>query len=338
MIDIGAKEDLLQYLLEKGLISDPQKAQVNYFSGGVSGTVAMVCENEDQMLVKQAMGKLKVRDLWECDPKRIQVEHNALLVYERIIPDCVPTPISYDAENYIMIREAVPEDWHMWKEALLDGKLNYQVAEKAIRALFTIHNSTALSDEVREQFQDSQFFYSLRISPYIEYVVEKYPFLKSRAQRVIDFLMNQQIALIHGDYSPKNILTRDAQICILDLEVAYFGNPCFDVAFFANHFLLKAVRRKEWGTGYLAMLGYMMNLYFSNVAYMDPITVEEQTVQTLGFLFLARVDGKSPVEYLTNEKDKELVRKLALTILNENFTTFEQVFRLMRQVVEGKAI
>ena len=338
MIDISTKEDLLRYLLEKDLISDPQKAQVHYFSGGVSGTAVLVCENGNKMLVKQAMGKLKVRDIWECDPKRIQVEHNALLVYEKIIPDCVPAPISYDEKNYIMIREAVPEDWHMWKEALLDGELNYQVAEKAIRALVTIHNSTAISDEVREQFQDSQFFYSLRINPYIEYVVEKYPFLKNRAQQVIDFLMNQRIALIHGDYSPKNILTRDAQICILDLEVAYFGNPCFDVAFFANHFLLKAVYRKEWGAGYLAMLSYMMKLYFSNVSYMESIAVEEQTVQTIGFLFLARVDGKSPVEYLTNENDKELVRKLALTILNENFTTFEQVFWLMRQVIEGKAI
>lgn len=338
MIDISVKENLLQYLLEKDLITDSQKVQVHYFSGGVSGTVAMVCGNEGKMLVKQAMGKLKVRDLWECDPKRIQVEHNALLVYEKIIPDCVPRPISYDEKNYIMIREAVPEDWHMWKEELLDGELNYQVAEKAIRALFTIHNRTAASDEARAQFRDSQFFYFLRINPYIEHVVEKYPFLKNRAQQVIDFLMDQKIALIHGDYSPKNILTRDAQICILDMEVAYFGNPCFDVAFFANHFLLKAVRRKEWGPGYLAMLRYMMRLYFSNITYMDPTTVEEQTVRTLGFLFLARIDGKSPVEYLTNENDKELVRKLAVTMLNGNFTTFEQVLRLMGQAVEGKAI
>ncbi len=331
MLDIADKEVLLEYALQKKLIQKAEDARIHYFSGGVSGTVAMITEGNHCFIIKQALNSLKVAADWQCDQSRMQIEYEAQKTYWGIIPNAVSKPISFDEDNYIMVRDAAPEDCVMWKTDLMNGMLDFQVAQKAIDALSSIHNQTAGDSRVQDKFSDDQFFYGLRISPYIEYTVEKYPELKSKAGNIINMLSNERIALTHGDYSPKNIMVdKEKNIYILDLEVAFYGHPAFDLAFFANHFLLKSVKNRQWSDAYLNMLTYMMNIYFDQVQYMNKDVLEYETIQVLGMLFLARVDGKSPVEYLTEEKDKNLVRRMALMILEKELKRFDEVIDLVK--------
>jgi hypothetical protein len=330
MIDITDKAVLLDYLSSRGMFKKEDVPSVQYFSGGVSCTVAFVSAGGKELIVKQALPRLKVAEIWECDPRRIVIEHKALEVYARIAPQCVPAPLFYDEENLAICREAVPEAYPMWKTNLLEGLLDFRVAKKAIETLVTVHNQTAKDQEIAKTFKDTGVFYSLRVNPYIEFTVSKYPELKERAAKVISMLMDEKIALIHGDYSPKNILVMGDRIFILDMEVAHFGNPGFDTAFFANHFVLKAVKHKWWNEAYLTMLRYMMGLYFNKVSCADPALLERTTIRILGFLFLARVDGKSPAEYITDEADKALIRRMALKIIQEDYRSFEEVIQLVR--------
>ena len=46
-----------------------------------------------------------------------------------------------------------------------------------------------------------------------------------------------------------------------------------------------------------------------------PAALEARAAQLLPGLFLARVDGKSPVEYITTEPDKDRVRRTARALL-----------------------
>jgi hypothetical protein len=43
--------------------------------------------------------------------------------------------------------------------------------------------------------------------------------------------------------------------------------------------------------------------------------IDRRTAHLLPGLFLARIDGKSPVEYLTEERDKDTVRRVARSLL-----------------------
>jgi thiamine kinase-like enzyme len=199
----------------------------------------------------------------------------------------------------------------------------------------TVHNRTATDAEIRETFQATDIFYSLRINPYIEFTVAKYPEFKKTADAACAMLLNEKIALVHGDYSPKNILVSGENIFVLDMEVAHFGHPAFDVAFFLNHFLLKSIKNKMWSGAYLTMLSYMSDIYLSGLTCMDAREMESQTVRTLAFLFLARVDGKSPAEYITTEEDKNLIRKIAFAMLRENLKSFPEVISLVKAELNG---
>ena len=330
MIDISNKNSLEAYLLDRGIVKKEEAYSLHYCRGGVSGTVAFVSTGGKALIIKQALRQLKVKEDWFCDPNRMGIEYRSNEIYHRLAPDCVPRVHFYDEENCIFGREAAPENCSTWKADLLSGLLDFTIAEKAINTLSLVHNRCAEDKEAAVTFADKTIFYELRISPYIEFTVKKYPELADFAQPVVKELMDSAITLVHGDYSPKNIMVTGRDIRIVDYEVAHYGHPSFDLAFFANHFVLKAVKNKCWANAYIAMLAYMLDLYFSNVTFMSAQVLEQSFVRLLSLLMLARVDGKSPAEYITLDEDKALIRSMAFDLIQQNVNDYKTALSVIK--------
>ncbi|MCE5234970.1 MAG: aminoglycoside phosphotransferase family protein [Eubacteriales bacterium] len=329
MVDVANHEELVRYLLDKRVISEEEGYQVDYCSGGVSCLAAFITAGKREALVKQARTKLNVAVEWLADQSRIATESKANGVYFSYVPDCAPRVIFYDADNYILVREAAPRDCTMWKSDLLEGILDFGVAYKTIEALARIHNETFMDAAVAKEFADCNVFHQLRISPYIEYVMEQYPRLAQDIGEIRETLLSRKMALVHADYSPKNILVKDRKICILDFEIAHYGDPVFDLSFFLNHIALKSVKNKQWAAGYLNMLAYMADAYFSIIRYDCRANIEPYSVRLLGLLMLARIDGKSPVEYLCDDSDKALVRRVAAQLIRGEVLTLGDAAELL---------
>ena len=124
-------------------------------------------------------------------------------------------------------------------------------------------------------------------------------------------------ALVHGDVSPKNILDSPLGPVFLDAECAWWGDPAFDLAFCLNHLLLKCVWRPHWSARYLESFDALAKAYFAGVDWEGPAAIEARVAGLLPGLFLARIDGKSPVEYITDEEDRMRVRRVARRFLLE---------------------
>ena len=329
-MNIQTESELRAYLQEKGLVSPDGQAQITYMSGGVSGTVALVETDKALLLVKQALAKLRVKADWACDVRRIEVEHRALTVYAAIVPEFVPRPVMYDEKNCIMIREAAPARCDTWKRDLLAAQINPRIACSAIDALAKVHEYTAAHREWYEDFRDQTFFDDLRLKPYILHILNRYPELTELANEQVTLLRENAVALIHGDYSPKNIMVDGEKIYIVDMEVACYSHPAFDLAFFTNHFFLKSIHLPAYRDEFLDLVSMMMERYLASVTYLPADEIECAAVRLLGFMLLARVDGKSPAEYLTAEKEKQSVRRLGLRILREGAYSFAQVIQMAK--------
>ena len=332
MRSIETNAQMIEYLSEKKLIQDGEMPVITYMSGGVSGIVALAETKNGLLLVKQALAKLKVKADWECDVRRIEVEHDALTLYDQIVPDCVPKPIMYDRENCIMVREAAPAHCNTWKKDLLQGIINPVIAEKAITAIAKVHEYTAYHRDACERFNDQTFFDDLRLKPYILHLAGKYPELVNQAEEQVQMLRESRIALIHGDYSPKNIMLDGEKIYIVDMEVACYSHPAFDLAFFFNHFFLKSIHLPAHRNEFLATVQMMMKRYLSNITYISADEIESATTRLLGFMLLARVDGKSPAEYIVAENEKQSVRSLGMTILHDGLKTIDQAVEAAKSV------
>jgi hypothetical protein len=335
LINIADQGQLEAYLLDRAIINTTDGYRIQYCSGGVSGIVVFVMAGDKSLIVKQALGQLKVKEDWFCDPNRMDIEQKSNAVYHRLVPDCTPGVLAYDAENYIYIREAAPESSVMWKIDLLSGLLDFSVAEKVIRSLAVVHNSCAGDREIADEFGDKTVFYELRVSPYIEFVVQKHPRLKEFAAPIVSELMGPGITLVHGDFSPKNVMVDNRKVYILDFEVAHYGHPSFDLAFFANHFVLKSIKNKPWGPSYLNMLDFMLKIYFARISCTDPEALEKSFVKLLSLMMLARIDGKSPVEYITAEADKKLVKDLGFRIIDGRVVSYGRVLKMVMAAIDG---
>ena len=261
--DIENREVLINYLMGKGIINEKDGYKVEYCKGGVSCITALVEIPGKTMLVKQGRPKLAVKEEWLANPARIKTEVKATEVYNRYVPNAVPPVIFYDEENFIMLRDAAPKDCRMWKTDLLNGIIDFEVAEKAAEALVTIHNKCYKDPEIAKLFSDDSIFYQLRVSPLIEFVMGKRPELAEFGNRLIERLKKNKHTLVHADYNPKNILVKtNRDICILDYEIAHYGDPAFDLAFFTNHIVLKSAYRRNWSASILNMLLSITDTYF----------------------------------------------------------------------------
>jgi aminoglycoside phosphotransferase (APT) family kinase protein len=144
---------------------------------------------------------------------------------------------------------------------------------------------------------------------------------------------NIQTSLVHGDFSPKNMLVRDGDIVLIDWEVVHWGDPAFDAGFLLNHLFLKAMHRPEFARNYFAAIGAFWEGLDEGLEGELTRGFEALTLRHLGALMLARIDGKSPVEYIREDAKKELVRSVAKRILREQPQRLGEVVRLVAAAV-----
>src|SRR5947207_4777249 len=109
---------------------------------------------------------------------------------------------------------------------------------------------------------------------------------------------SRRVRRVHGDWSPKNFLVSGGAVMAIDFEVIHFGDPSFDSAFLLNHLLLKSYRMPEWRSGLRSLALCFWETLVSTLPG-DSDWFEAATIQHLGCLLLARIDGKSPAEYIT---------------------------------------
>ena len=323
-------ETVAEYLHDRGEVESPV-VDVTPLGGGVSNAVLRVETEETCLVCKQPYPNLEVADDWPADIGRIHNEAKATEVYGEIIEQAglenvsVPRVVFEDREAHVVGIECVPASATNWKAALLEGRVELNIAHLLGELLGAVHRLATEDDALREAFADPIPFDQLRVDPYHRAVARRHPDLSSEIQAEIDRLGSSRQTLVHGDYSPKNVLVeaqRD-RIWVLDFEVAHWGDPAFDVAFMCNHLLLKSLHNPAAGTAYVDAIDTFRRAYAGET----PWDCEHETVTELGVLLLARVDGKSPVEYL-DEATAAAVRSLGRTILSRDIETVADVLAL----------
>ena len=101
----------------------------------------------------------------------------------------------------------------------------------------------------------------------------------------------------------------------LDAECAWWGDPAFDLAFCLNHLLLKCLWTPAATAAFLAAFEALAAAYLDAVDWEPREAIERRAAALLPGLLLARVDGKSPVEYIDDDADRERVRRVAGALL-----------------------
>jgi aminoglycoside phosphotransferase (APT) family kinase protein len=319
-------DDILAACTRMHLIAPGDQPVITPLTGGISSLIVRVDTARGSVCVKRALAQLKVAAHWLAPVERSSAEVAWLEIAARIAPDFVPCVIGVDtltrafAMNYLD-----PARYAIWKEQLRDGDVRAETAVAVAKKLAAIHSSTARRADLAQAFANDATFHAIRLEPYFLAAAEKHPDCAAHLIQVIDTTARTKLALVHGDVSPKNILVGSAGPVLLDAECACFGDPAFDVAFCLNHLLLKCLWRPQHAPAYLRCFAAMAATYLRAVDWEQAADFEARACRLLAAMLLARVDGKSPVEYLTEERQRDLVRRMAKHFLQAPALTLDGI-------------
>lgn len=305
-------DNAAEYLRESGLITGPAEAEA--LGWGVSNVVLRITpESGPPVVLKQSRELLRTRAEWRSRLDRIWREADVLRLLQQLVPGVAPQILFEDRPNYLIVMEAIDREHVVWKEALLAGCVNLSLAETLGTLLARIHTLTWHKPEVEELLGDLRAFDELRLDPYYRYVAAVHPELAPALEELVAESLTRRHALVLADFSPKNILLVPDGLRLVDFETGHYGDPPFDLGFFLTHLTLKGVRAAPDDE---RCFEFAERFWIAYANGMSPLMAavpdyEALCVRHWAACLLARVDGKSPVDYL-DQRQQDLVRSFVL--------------------------
>lgn len=355
MIEVDAS-NVLNYLATAGRPQWEQlrldtdvlaKSTAAELAWGVSNIVIRVDTPVRSFVVKQSREQLRTKIDWFSQLDRIWREVDVLQTLEPLLPaGAVPRVLSEDRDNYLFTMEAIDADHRVWKADLLGGVFDSSIAETLAGHLAAIHRGSTGDPEIAERMRDQTVFDELRLDPFYRFVAETCPSFSKPLNSLIERTSQRSDCLVLADFSPKNILLISSGPVIVDFETGHFGDPGFDIGFFLSHLLLKTVMHHDRRSEAITPARQFWTVYNERLAAVpapswlidqsrDP-SFERQSVEHLAACMLARVDGKSRVDYLNESWQPEFVRDFCHRLLTENYPLIPGAFDLLERSLQSR--
>ena len=307
--DTGALAAALQRM---GLVGAGEQLRFEPLEGGVSSDIYRVETAAGPVCVKRARARLKVAADWRAPVERNGSEAGWLAAVNALLPEAAPRLLGRDeAAGALAMAWLAPETHPVWKAELAAGRADPAFAREVGRRLAAIHRAYAGDEAAAAAFATDAIFHAIRLEPYLLATAKRHPDLAPALAGLAEATAGTRETLVHGDVSPKNILAGPKGPVFLDAECAWFGDPAFDLAFCLNHMLLKSAWQPQHEPAYLACFAALVE------GYGPARALEERAARLLPGLLLARLDGKSPVEYLQRECEKARPRAFARRLLQQ---------------------
>ena len=354
------EDSAAEYLRNRGYIAADEPITVRRLTGGISNEVLLVerpardsaeakapAENQfvGDFVLKQARPQLRTAQPWFASVERNWREVAVQRRCAALARGQVPRILFADRENYLFAMAAVPAGHRVWRDELLAGRIVPALGAASGRLLAALHAGSWNNFNIPRAFSDRTLFHELRIAPYYEAVFRNVPGARGWMRDLIVSLGAPPRALVHADFSPKNLLLWDGQLTLVDFETGHFGDPAFDLGFFLAHLVLKTIyhaSRADVGAsrGLTSPAAQILTLIQQFWDTYLPVLVERigrhptreltyRGLQHLAGCLWARLDGTSRVDYLTDLAARERARELCRAIFRQGPTSWDEVAKLV---------
>jgi 5-methylthioribose kinase len=330
------KKSITGYLQRKKLTTRGTPLTIEQIGDGMKNLVYYVKGPEEDWILKQALSRVQIKERWWLGRKRIFTEKICIEILAEILPPTViPEVVLEDRTDFILATTPPPKDSVNWEAELASGRIDLQIAYQCGELLATVHNQTFERLEIKRFFKDTKAFEQLRIEPYYGKIVEAFPDLKKLIDAQARHLLKDQQVLVLADLRPRNIWIDNGQLYLVDFAAAHFGNPSFDLAFYAGDLCLKAMYNHIQKAAYLEAINIFWNAYFKTVEYKGAEEIEKAAVRDLGCMLLGATDGRQQVDYF-EDGVRDLCRRIAQSLLFTELDKIEDITEFVnRTLIDG---
>jgi 5-methylthioribose kinase len=282
--------------------------------GGVSSeTTAVTLVDGSTVVVKQALARLTVAEEWLADPSRAVAEGHGLAALHALTPQAVPKPIGIVDDPPSAVLPLAPQPSTDWRAQLLTNPSESDIGTATqLREVLQAWHGAPIDSYRGSVLDDTVRVTQLRVDPFYRGMAQRWPDHAAPIATCVAELLDDRSCLVHGDFTPKNVLCHPAGIWVIDTEICHIGNPLLDLGSMSAHLLLKSVKHRHDAPELMAGV---------RDGFFDPATVTATRARSdaalarhTGVILAVRVAGRSPVGYL-DPVEQEMVRDMAVALL-----------------------
>ena len=313
-------------------INQEKIIQYKKLTGGVSSEVYHVKTNKNNYCIKRSLKRLLVKKKWIANTNRIKFEYLWLKHCKNILKRNIPNTYEFNnKKKYIVMEYLKTSQYKTLKQLYFNKIININTIRSISKHLYKIHSNSS-NYKTKKTFEGNyKNFYDLRLDPYFNEVRRVYPKYKGYIKKINESYIKHSNTLVHGDFSPKNILVGKNKIIYLDAECCNFGDPVFDLVFFTNHLLIKSIFFKDKSQEFIKLYISFYKEYLSNLSTKNFNSYIDRIIKMTPIMLLSRVDGKSPVEYINKVKIKNIIRKKSFLLLDSKISSLNDIIKVINE-------
>ena len=313
-------------------INQEKIVQYKKLAGGVSSEVYHVRTNKNNYCIKRSLKRLLVKKKWIANTNRIKFEYLWLKHCQNILKRNIPNTYEFnDKKKYIVMEYLKTSQYKTLKQLFFKRIININTIKLISKHLYKIHSKSS-NYRTKKTFEGNyKNFYDLRLDPYFNEVGRVYPKYKEYIKKINENYIKNSSTLVHGDFSPKNILVDKNKIIYLDAECCNFGDPVFDLVFFTNHLLIKSIFLRDKSQEFIKLYLSFYKEYLSNLSTKNFNSYIDRIIKMTPIMLLSRIDGKSPVEYIIKENIKNIIRKKSFLLLDSKISSLNDIIKVINE-------
>ena len=313
-------------------INQEKIIQYKKLTGGVSSEVYHVRTNKNNYCIKRSLKRLLVKKKWIANTNRIKFEYLWLKHCQNILKRNIPNTYEFnDKKKYIVMEYLKTSQYKTLKQLYFKRIININTIKLISKHLYKIHSNSS-NYKTKKTFEGNyKNFYDLRLDPYFNEVGRVYPKYKEYIKKINENYIKNSSTLVHGDFSPKNILVDKNKIIYLDAECCNFGDPVFDLVFFTNHLLIKSIFLRDKSQEFIKLYLSFYKEYLSNLSTKNFNSYIDRIIKMTPIMLLSRIDGKSPVEYIIKENIKNIIRKKSFLLLDGKINSLNDIIKVINE-------
>ncbi len=326
------------YLVQRGLIAEDEEVQITPLSGGNLNYTYRVKTSSTSLILKQAREKIKFDIDLPVTKERTRFETNALKVWRSILPDHVPKVHYFDSRNHVLVMEEIPPAFTLLTYELLSGNVNLSLACAIARFAAATHSATYNNKALHRMFSSMELFDIFKMKFFHEEFLHSTSNMSAcrNIREAIVKCHRNRIALIQGDYQPKNILVNGNAFYVVDYELATYGDPAHDLGNMLAHYLLAAIINYPIREKYFTAMEAMLSEYRKSFKWKDILpALERNALLHFAPVMYGRISGSIKVNFI-DARTKAVAERI-ITLLGKNpAKTLPDAFDLVRK--EAKSL
>jgi len=224
--------------------------------------------------------------------ERVDAEVRWLKLAQSAVPGCTPAVLgSLPTGGWLALEYLDATEFPTWQKHLAGGRVEPWVAAELGHLIGRLHAATAQSAAVAQHLTQHAVFHAMRVAPAFSHVAAAHPDCAWALQRIEAELSTTRVALVHGDLTPKNVLSGPRGPVLIDADCAHYGDPAVDVATLLAALWVRMASHCRLRAEYAACWDAFHCSYAAHVTWEMPERVEARATALIPALGLTALES-----------------------------------------------